>query len=52
MYQYWLADQGNYETTGGTFNATGLLKWNTDDGALPFLQKRPAYYWMKTLKFL
>ena len=50
MYQYWLADQGNYETTGGTFNATGLLKWNTDDGALPFLQKRPAYYWMKTLK--
>lgn len=50
MYQYWLADQGNYETTSGTFNATGYLKWNTEGGGLAYLQKRPSYYFYKTIK--
>jgi len=50
MYQYWLADQGNYETTSGTFNATGFLKWNVYSGGLALLQKRPSYFYYKTLK--
>lgn len=50
LYQYWLADQYADGTTCGTFNASGLLKY---DSVYKWKQQyipRPAWYAIETFK--
>ncbi len=50
LYQYWLADQYADGTTCGTFNASGLLKY---DSVYKWKQQyipRPAWYAIQTFK--
>lgn len=49
-YQYWLADQYKSGTTCGTFNASGLLSYDTVINWKPLYKPRPAWYYLTTAK--